>query len=366
MKQTRIIPILAAMLLLLCGCGPKEKTPDEIFQDQASGVVLVLNEYYYSVEFNDGSTIYFSGMKDGELEDVSQDEDSIKKSMAFGTAFFVDDKGTLMTNRHVVDPAVEPGEVKNYVRSLIRQLTAYASYAQEKMADEYSELEDQIEANTYVAYDEYYGYYTAESDENENLRARQRELSNQYDELQEYIEELREIDVSDVNIKTHSKLSVAYNGSYVTGPEDFKPCVIIKESSKEDVDLALIRLKDKKTPSDAYIFAPPKDEGFLGASLEEREKLELNQTLVLIGYNHGIELAATREGIKAQLTTGNVSQQPDDDRVMYTIPILRGSSGSPVLNKWGELVAVNFAGMNDTQSFNFGIPLKRIKQFMKE
>ena len=104
----------------------------------------------------------------------------------------------------------------------------------------------------------------------------------------------------------------------------------------------------------------------MGASLEEREKLELNQTLVLIGYNHGIELAATREGIKAQLTTGNVSQQPDDDRVMYTIPILRGSSGSPVLNKWGELVAVNFAGMNDTQSFNFGIPLKRIKQFMKE
>ena len=174
MKQTRIFPLLAAMLLLLCGCGPKEKSPEEIYKDQASGVVLVLNEYYYSVEFNDGSTIYFSGMKDGELEDVSEDEDSIKKSMAFGTAFFVDDKGTLMTNRHVVDPAVEPSEVKNYVRSLIRQLTAIASYAQEQMADEFSELQSQNDDNTYVGYDEYYGYYTAESEENDNLRARQK------------------------------------------------------------------------------------------------------------------------------------------------------------------------------------------------
>ena len=79
-----------------------------------------------------------------------------------------------------------------------------------------------------------------------------------------------------------------------------------------------------------------------------------------------MQLAATQEGIKAQLTTGAVSQEPDGQRVMYTIPMLQGSSGSPVLNTYGELVAVNFAGMMGTQSFNFGVPLQRIKEFLRQ
>lgn len=356
---------ITATMLLLCSCGPEEKTPEDIYQEQASGVALVLNEYYYSVEFDDGSTIFFSGMKDGELEDISSKEDSIKCSMAFGTAFFVDDKGALLTNRHVVDPEIAPSEVKAYVRSLIKQLTDAVRIAQEMMADEYQDLQSQINDNTFLDYDEYYGYYTVESDENDALRERQQELSDKFDEAEDYINELKSIDVNSIRIKTHSKLSIAYHDSYVTSPDDFKPCAVVKTS--DDVDLALIRLKNKKTPKNAYIFSTPKDGNSLfGPSLKERETITLNQQLVLIGYNEGVELAATREGIKAQLTTGNVSQQPDNDRVMYTIPVLRGSSGSPVVNKWGELVAVNFAGVNGTQSFNFGIPLQRIKKFLKE
>ena len=61
-----------------------------------------------------------------------------------------------------------------------------------------------------------------------------------------------------------------------------------------------------------------------------------------------------------------MSQQPDEDRVMYTIPVLNGSSGSPVLNLWGELVAVNFAGVDGKQGFNFGIPLKQIRKFLEQ
>ena len=98
--------------------------------------------------------------------------------------------------------------------------------------------------------------------------------------------------------------------------------------------------------------------------MADEKPLKLNDQLSMIGYNHGIELAATREGIKAQLTTGNVSQKPDGERVMYTISAMQGSSGSPVLNEYGEVVAVNFAKIRDTDNFNFGIPLNRIKQFL--
>ena len=360
--------ILFLMLaLLLVGCGPKEKTPEEIYTDQASGVVMVLNQFYYSAELSNGEVIYFSGMKDGELEDISLNEDSIEKSFAFGTAFFVDEEGGLITNRHVVDPAIAPGEVKEYVRNLIAGLTAMTEFAQQQMIQQYNSLQEQIEDNTSLNYDEYFGLYATESEENDELREQQRRLKDDYNEAQEYIEMLRSIDVSELKIKTHSEIGIAYHDTYVTSPDDFKPCVVVKTDQSEDVDLAMIRLKDKTTPTDKFVFSLPKDEGkTFGPTADERGTIKLNQQLVLIGYNHGVQLAATREGIKAQLTTGNVSQQPDNDRVMYTIPVLTGSSGSPVLNKWGEVVAINFAGLNGTQSFNFGIPLKRIKQFMDQ
>jgi V8-like Glu-specific endopeptidase len=49
---------------------------------------------------------------------------------------------------------------------------------------------------------------------------------------------------------------------------------------------------------------------------------------------------------------------------MYTIPTLAGSSGSPVLDEKGRLVSVNFAGVNQTQSFNYGIHPQKIREFL--
>lgn len=346
----------------------KEKTPEAIYDEEVSGVVLVLNQFYYSATLSDGSVIYFSGQdEEGNLKDIAFDADSIQRSMAFGTAFFVDASGSLLTNRHVVDPIIAQKDVKDYVQKLVRGLQAIAEYAQQNMEQEYRQLQDQIDANTSVQYSEYFGFYSTESNENVALRQRQQELRNDYNEAQEYIDELRAIDINDIKIKTYSEIGIAYHDTYVTGPADFKPCVVVRTSEHQDVDLALIRLKDKLTPARAHIFSTPKDEGnLLGPKLAEREELKLNQKLILIGYNHGVQLAATQEGIKAQLTTGNVSQQPDENRVMYTIPMLQGSSGSPVVNVYGELVAVNFAGLIGTQSFNFGVPLKKVKQFLNE
>ena len=86
------------------------------------------------------------------------------------------------------------------------------------------------------------------------LKRRLQELSNDYNEAQRYISELKRISVSDVVIRCHSKIGIAYNNSYVTGPQDFKPCVVERESANEEVDLALIRLADEATPEGAYIF----------------------------------------------------------------------------------------------------------------
>ena len=90
----------------------------------------------------------------------------------------------------------------------------------------------------------------------------------------------------------------------------------------------------------------------------------MNQTLYMIGYNAGIDLASTRRGIKVQMTAGQVTQLPDGERLLYSIPTMQGSSGSPVIDEQGRLVGVNFAKLNGTDNFNFGIPIERVRSFL--
>lgn len=71
------------------------------------------------------------------------------------------------------------------------------------------------------------------------------------------------------------------------------------------------------------------------------------------------------EAIPHTLTSGTVTQQPDGKRVTYSIPSMPGSSGSPVVDDRGRLVAVNFAKSNGSDNFNFGVPLIRIVTFLK-
>ena len=85
----------------------------------------------------------------------------------------------------------------------------------------------------------------------------------------------------------------------------------------------------------------------------------------MIGFNQGTEIGTTEDGLKNQLTQGTVSQTPDNNKVLYSIPTLPGSSGSPIIDEWGNLVAINFAGIENTQSFNYGILSKHLKKLIK-
>lgn len=166
------------------------------------------------------------------------------------------------------------------------------------------------------------------------------------------------MDYSELSTRCISELGIAYNNTYVTKADDFKPCVLVRCSDDEDTDLALIQLKDKTTPEKCHIFALPEK--------TKDDKLEINEHVAMISYNAGIQLSNIAIDIQVQLNTGNISQQQDGIKVMYSIPALQGSSGSPVLNKYGELVTVNFAGITGTQNFNFGIVTERIRKFVNK
>ena len=59
---------LILIALIVVGCSGK-KTPEEIFEEQKAGVVLILNKFYYEVSMPSGQKLYFTGIdKDGDLE----------------------------------------------------------------------------------------------------------------------------------------------------------------------------------------------------------------------------------------------------------------------------------------------------------
>lgn len=77
-------------------------------------------------------------------------------------------------------------------------------------------------------------------------------------------------------------------------------------------------------------------------------------------------LVTTRQGIKVQMTTGKLTQLTDGQRLLYSIPTVQGSSGSPVIDAYGNFVGVNFAKLNGSDNFNFGIPAKQVVSFYNE
>ena len=128
--------------------------------------------------------------------------------------------------------------------------------------------------------------------------------------------------------------------------------------------MAILQLKDKKTPEGKYIFEVA-DEDPLEAynwkeNITKKISEDKNSKLFMTSFNLDPTLALTKEGIKSQFNSGTVSQRTNE-RLMYSIPALPGSSGSPVVNLQGQLVAINYAGLNGTQHFNYGIRVKYLK-----
>ena len=349
------LALAVAFMAISAGCS-REKSAEQIYEENASGVVMILNEHYYSVTLPTGETFYFSGIEEGKLKNVAFSPSQVETAYSFGTGFFIDKYGGILTNRHVVNHYIKKSDVMNYVKQLLSALASYARERQEQASYEAGKI--------YQALNQTYMYGDDES-YNAALKQRLYELKREYDQAQAYISQLRRMDASQIAVRCHSKLSIAYNDSYVSGPADFKPCTIVRESDDENVDLALIRLSDGATPEGAAVFSTGvQKDGTIKQNTADN--LTLDQQLYLIGYNQGIALASTTEGIKAQLTSGKISQKPDQYRLLYTIPILQGSSGSPVVNSYGDLVAVNFAAVSGTQSFNFGIPIHQIRNFLIE
>jgi len=363
MKQIKF----AIFCFLLCACGGSNKkgthvTLQSLEEKHATGVVLIKNTYYYSIDFDSNLTVYFTGLdKNGNLQGTTFDLEEMKPVTSYGTGFFVSDDGIIATNSHVACPSFSTKDARAAIVNAFNNLAEKTQDVINQQTEKLGELRLLIDAG----HSEYASRY--------------KQLTNQRDNNQKLINVISRLNSAECEYMRHCDIGIALNNTHVRETDDFMDCVSIANDTEHD--LALLQLKSKDTPNKAHIFKvtrtssskkrrPDNDDEDEddGTTKKRRSKRnsDIGKTLYMIGFNLGPQLALTKEGIKAQITKGEVTQDTDEDHFMYSIPALHGSSGSPIIDTRGKLVAINFAGMDDTQSFNFGIKAQHLAKLLKE
>lgn len=341
---------ICLLCIFLCSCN---KTKNEIDESYRSGVVLIMNQYYYTLTLPNGGVFFLAGDGNGNITNFEVDPDSAINCMSSvtGTGFFISDDGKIATNKHVASRTVSDRSAVRATKQVLNSLSQYLEIRNDTCEaiknlclTQYNLTNDDIEKIPYVQ------LYNA--------------MEEEIKENNEIIRQISHMDPEDARIEYHSTLKVAHNGTFVNSLDDMYPCSLRDTSEK---DLAIIQLNSKQTPPDKYIFPVPEknmlEHYSFGEYLSRMFGSDKNEELYMIGFNRGFSMAHTEEGIQSQCTEGSINQT-QRDIIQYNINTEPGSSGSPVLNRRGQLVAINFAGYRDAQSFNYGVKEKYLYDLM--
>jgi S1-C subfamily serine protease len=358
-----VIAGIAGYKTLFGSSSKKILTPEQINQKYAPSVVLIKHAFIYKIHIAEHD-YYFTKFneKTGEIMDLTFNAEEARKhpNIIYGTGFFIDKNGSMLTNRHVVNvmpSAEEKNTILNWLRS--SSMEQYFKYKElkETATAEYERLE-----NLLGNYSEEMGMYDYERySKDKEARQQQAEEYSLYLALYEYFMQAANEPGNFVS-KNSFQFGVFLNNTKNKDLNAYIKCQSTQISEDDNIDLAIIR--PKEAIADSLI--KPVDLDRVIQFKEEQHAPRLNEKLYMIGFNFGAEMAATSQGFISQFTSGNISQAADEYRVLYTIPALPGSSGAPVLDERGQLVCVNFAGIRNSQSFNYGVNTKKIKQFLNK
>ncbi len=377
MKRIFVGLLMCFVVVVLQTCTQKNRQPlqrlsaSEIFEKFRKNVVLVKNKSFYKVTFEDNTTAYFSQVfgdndeGDGPYTELtfSADEARQRASYAYGTGFIIDKKGIIATNLHVVAPSEQVIADVDYKKAIITSLQYDREQTLHRLAIKVAGLrkyhpEDSVYVNNAVPTNlltTMPPVTETELDEEDDFTKLPVDTLNlQVDSLVTH-DKLVE-DLANKNFKVTVEtvdLSITLDGS--TGNDTEYPCHIYSLTTDKHIDIALIQTNDAALPmgvTNIVDVAGSTGEEDYGNTINQGDTLKVTTPLYLIGYNYGPSVAKTTVGIKVQLTKGEVTQENDKYRVLYSVPALPGSSGSPVFNNYGKVVAIHYCGLRNNSSFN--------------
>lgn len=358
-------------LLLLLGWGGYElyrmlekKVPT--IAEMESGVVMTISQTSYYVELdvknvsinNKPLNAYYFTYDPNEksIDNGTFDIDERVWGLSSGTGFLISKDGLIATNRHVADP-IPPEEVSKLLREYFQ--------SQKDSCDKYIEiLDDQQKILAGI------GKLDADYQ-------KIREGLHYYKNQKKIIEKI--LNTGNFQVKVRCKVSVAFTGTRVEDQEDlfmsgqkgldlegfgFHKCSMLKSGEPGTVkenDVAVIQVNSKEIPEDAYIFEVPEKDPL-------DEKIPDDYEVTVLGYNAGwgLQDMKLQDGLKPQAQPGKITNTSEKYRVGYNAPIIGGSSGSPVLNKDHELVAINNSSLGMVQGFSYGVRIKYLKELLDQ
>jgi S1-C subfamily serine protease len=327
----------------------------EIYEKYKDAVVLVKHTFALQIS-----------IKGSEPFLITVEDDSFQKKTISGTGFFVSDDGKIVTNHHVAEPwkynedkTGDFSELKNHIAAVLPDSIDkkdYKTYLESHWND-YNNDEEGMGEEDYTEEEESVAIAApAVNIDSTNVNSEVDDLiSDNQSEEKAVTSQVVYTNLEDIEIVPQTvEISVALHGS----KDDWLECKVYKIADGDEVDVAILQLMSETLPGSVS------DVVDLDNAIKDDASIKPGTNAILIGYPMGMQLANTRRGIKVQVYEGQINKESDGVSVQYNVTSTHGASGSPVFNQCGQLIAVNYAGYDEAQGYNFGIVAKHAMALM--
>jgi len=130
------------------------------------------------------------------------------------------------------------------------------------------------------------------------------------------------------------------------------PAEVVRVSPPSGPDVAVLRVRNYGGPVIARV-------DWTGTRVAQGEPA------ALIGLPAGAALAINRQTGTVQTSmSAGIFSKVEENRIQFDGFTIGGSSGSPVFNGDGEVVAIHYAGLEDVAGLGFAVPITKLIAFL--